>query len=312
MTRILATLLLVAATSQPALAGVTALAPAPGARPAALGMAGTADVTDPAGVLYNPAVAAGFRGVAVNSAYANWSGDVDHFTNAFSWAGDTGPVTLGGALVHSRLDFKTFEAEYGYLPFNTQSSFMTAAVATQWAGAHGAIALGTSLAWDTSENAGDDILAGFGIRAESPLLRPGGWDVRAALGAASLRNGAGGATPVGSNDFIRGPGPDERRVGVRIDAGRDIAAVAIVADAIDTDGHDLASAVGIDVSAAEIIHARAGYGDGALDGHDVVTLGAGVEYRAGGFAVRLDYARLDTTDDALSANIFGARLAFDF
>lgn len=309
-------LLLATLAPHPARAdGVAVFDLAPGARAAAMGFTGTADGTD-AIALVNPALASAQPGVSVYSAYGNWSGDVDHFTNAFAWSGDTGPVTLGVGLAHSRLEFKTYRPDYGYLPFNTQSSFMTFTVAVRRAIGRAAVSAGASLVWSTSNGGGDDLLADAGVCAEGPPLETARATVRYALAASSLHGGAGPTSPPGGAGFSPGPGEDALRYGLSLRAEAGAVAVRVDADAVDRgrDGGADATAAGVEISLWETVHARAGYGDGTVSGVDVVTAGVGVGRRLGELLVRVDYAHIEDagSGNAFSTDVFGGRLALDF
>lgn len=307
-------LILTAAMASPAVAvaGVSAFDLPPGARYAALGAAATAGSAEPAGILFNPSAAVAYRGVAVNSAYGNWSGDVDQFFNAFTWSGGAGPVTVGGGLAHTRLDFKTFTPDFDYVPYNTQASFMTAAVAV----GRGPVAAGVALDWNTSAGGNDDTFFDAGVRVRSPRVRAGGTHFGAALGVAMLRAGAGDEDAAAAEGrFVAGPGREQLRYGLSLELVARLAAARINTDVIDTgrDGSIDASAAGMELTLGGVVHLRAGYGDDIIAGHSAVAFGAGAGYHIGGVAVRLDYARVSAAgDDDLAANIFGARIAIDF
>jgi len=294
-----------------AVAGVSAFDLPPGARHAALGAAATAGSAEPAGILVNPAAAVGYHGVAVNSAYGNWSGDVDQFCNAFTWSGGAGPVTVGGGLAHTRLDFKTFTPDFDYVPYNTQASFMTAAVAV----GRGPVAAGVALDWNTSAGGNDDTFFDAGVRVRSPRVRAGGARFGAALGMAMLRGGAGDEDAAAAEArFVAGPGREQLRYGLSLEMETRVAAARINTDAIDTggDGSIDASAAGLELTLGGMVYLRAGYGDDIVAGHSTVAFGAGAGYHIGAVVVRLDYARMSAAgDDDFTANVFGARIAFD-
>lgn len=294
---------------------LSVLGPAPGARATALATAGTADDADPANALLNPANAAGGDGVTMTSTYANWTGDADYFANVFVWGGNAGAVRMAGALGHRRLEFKVYEEALDFVPFNTQTSYMTATAAVRWSGERGALGAGVALGWDTSERADEDVLFDVGLRAEAPAIERARWRAGFALGWSAL-HGGGGVEPLASS-FATGAGTEEYRYGTAIHLefgeNRDVVAVTLDADVVDTaDVDGASSAAGIEVSVAGLLHARAGYGDGIIAGKSATTVGAGAGASVGMFSARVDYARVETRDDALSANVFGATLLLEF
>jgi hypothetical protein len=129
-----------------------------------------------------------------------------------------------------------------------------------------------------------------------------------------LREGAGDRTSTTSARFSRGAGGEQLRYGLSAEIEVGPAWARINGDLVDGggDGSIDASAAGMELTLAGMVHLRAGYGDDIIGELSVAAFGVGAGYRIGGVAVRLDYARVSAAGgDDLSANVFGALIAFD-
>jgi hypothetical protein len=293
--------------------GVTVLELAAGSRALAMATTSTIDDPDPTTALLNPAFAAGAKAVVVNSSYSNLTGDVDVFSHTVAWRERGAAWSVAGALTHARIDFKTFDESLGFIPFNTQSSYMTATAAAARALGPLAVAAGASVAWSTSETDEDETLVDVGLRVGATALEAGRWRARFALAWSSLHNGARAMETAGP--FAPGSAPEQFRYAASVVVARGeglrVAASLAAVDA-GQDGDADVTAGGGEVSVAGLVHARAGYGDGILGGRDAVTGGVGAGGRFGRFGVRLDYARVESTDGALAINAFGLRASLEF
>jgi len=315
-------LLLAAATTARAGGRVSVLDLPPSARAAGMAMAGAADASDAANAFFNPANAAGARGVAYAPTYASWSGDVDYLADVIGVADTVGPVRACALVTDARLDFRVFDAEYAFVPFYNQASYMSATAAVAWAGRRGAFGAGMSFKWDTSERGTGEKFVDAGVRAAPPPIRRGRFraECAAAWSVSNMGHDDGPPEPLSSTtNYTTTPAGERVRYGaaVRLAVARsqgsgELVAVAVDADALAAGGRNSGSAVGAEVTIAETLALRVGYGDRVVAARHAFAAGAGAGRRIGPFAFRLDYARVDTTDEALAANAFGAAFSLEF
>lgn len=315
-------LLLVAATAARAGGRVSVFDLPPSARAAGMAMAGAADGSDAANAFFNPANAAGAHGIVYAPTYASWSGDVDYLSNVIGVADTVGPVRACAMVTDARLDFRVFDPEYAFVPFYNQASYMSATAALAWEGRRGALAAGMSFKWDTSERGTGKNLVDAGVRAAPPPIRRRRFraEYAAAWSVSNMGHDAGRAEPVSSTtDYTTTPSGERVRYGAaicvsvaRAGGSGELVAVALDADAVDASGGGNGSAVGAEVTVLETLDLRAGYGDEVIAGRHAFAAGAGAGRRIGPFSFRLDYAHVETTDGALTANAFGADFSLEF
>lgn len=286
-------------------------------RSVGMGTSGVADDTDPANLFSNPATLGSTRGLWVNAALHNWTGD----RNAFEFGVEGGfqPLideprwTIAGAFSRPRADIREL-VPGTRVKTATHESFTHATLASSFGGNGFYVAAGISGKWSTVEDASESfmdvglLVGGSSHRGNMRYRYRAGWSVR--------------------NIDRRGPAPDGRdlddtRVGVSLglDAGlpkgdtttpshRTTPTLAITLNA-DAETDLDAGAAGIELLFRGTVALRGGYRDSLFPGRHASVAGIGVSHWFDFFFARLDYAFLETTDGTVHANSVALRLGFD-